>query len=136
MKNYNEFKKMNELLATTPVDLKYVDKDNRDKEILRLAIIGELDAVSLYEQLSETATSEKVKKVLLDIAKEEKTHVGELQALLKEIDPEYKKELKKGKEEVEKQFSDDDGDDDSDDDESEDKKDDESEDKKDDTIQK
>jgi rubrerythrin len=98
---------MNELLATTPVDLKYVDKDNRDKEILRLAIIGELDAVSLYEQLSETATSEKVKKTLLDIAKEEKTHIGELQALLKELDPEYKKELKKGKEEIEKHDTDD-----------------------------
>jgi len=107
MKNYNDFTKMNELLATTPVDLKYVDKDNRDKEILRLAIIGELDAVSLYEQLSETATSEKVKKTLLDIAKEEKTHIGELQALLKELDPEYKKELKKGKEEIEKHDADD-----------------------------
>ena len=107
MKNYNDFTKMNELLATTPVDLKYVDKDNRDKEILRLAIIGELDAVSLYEQLSETATSEKVKKTLLDIAKEEKTHIGELQALLKELDPEYKKELKKGKEEIEKHDTDD-----------------------------
>ena len=90
MKNFYEFMKINELLATTPVDLKYVDKDNGDKEILRLAIIGELDAISLYEQLSETAKNEKVKKTLLDIAKEEKTHVGELQALLKELDPEYK----------------------------------------------
>jgi len=107
MKNFYEFMKVNELLATTPVDLKYVDKDNGDKEILRLAIIGELDAISLYEQLSETAKNEKVKKILLDISKEEKTHVGELQALLKELDPEYKEELKKGKEEVKKTFSED-----------------------------
>jgi len=107
MKNFYEFMKINELLATTPVDLKYVDKDNGDKEILRLAIIGELDAISLYEQLSETAKNEKVKKTLLDIAKEEKTHVGELQALLKELDPEYKEELKKGKEEIKKAYEDD-----------------------------
>lgn len=102
MKKYEEFLKINELLATTPVDLKYVDKDNGDKEILRLAIIGELDAVSLYEQLSETAKNENVKATLLKIAKEEKTHIGELQQLLKELDPEYKEELKKGKEEVKK----------------------------------
>lgn len=126
MKNFEEFIKINELLATTPVDLKYVDKDNGDKEILRLAIIGELDAISLYEQLSETAKNEKVKKTLLDIAKEEKTHVGELQALLKELDPEYKEELKKGKEEIEKAFSDEDEDDEKD----------EKEEKEDDTIQK
>jgi len=123
MKNFYEFMKINELLATTPVDLKYVDKDNGDKEILRLAIIGELDAISLYEQLSETAKNEKVKKTLLDIAKEEKTHVGELQALLKELDPEYKEELKKGKEEVKKAYSDDEDDDEDDEKESEDKED-------------
>jgi rubrerythrin len=125
MKNFEEFMRINELLATTPVDLKYVDKDNGDKEILRLAIIGELDAVSLYEQLSETAKNEKVKKTLLDIAKEEKRHIGELQTLLKELDPEYKEELKKGKEEVKSADSDEEKDE-----EKEDK------DKEDDTIQK
>ena len=115
MKKYEDFVKVNELLATTPVDLKYVDRDNGDKEILRLAIIGELDAVSLYEQLSETAKNDKVKKTLLKIAKEEKTHVGELQQLLKELDPEYKKELKKGKEEVKKDNEEDEEDDKEDD---------------------
>lgn len=100
MKKYEEFIKVNELLASSPADFKNVDKDDKDKEILRLAIISELDAVSLYEQLAETAVSDKVKKVLLDVAKEEKTHVGEFQALLKELDPEYKEELKNGKEEV------------------------------------
>lgn len=100
MKKYEEFVKTNELLASSPADFKNVDKDDKDKEILRLAIISELDAVSLYEQFAEAAVSDKVKKVLLDVAKEEKTHVGEFQALLKELDPEYKEELKAGKEEV------------------------------------
>jgi len=42
-----------------------------------------------------------IKKVLLDIAKEEKTHLGEFLALLLKIDEEQKDELEKGKEEVE-----------------------------------
>ena len=100
MRKYDEFVKLNELLTSAPVELKSVDNAHKDKEILRLAIISELDAVSLYEQFAESATNAKVKDILLDVAKEEKTHIGEFQALLKELDPEYKKELKKGKKEV------------------------------------
>jgi rubrerythrin len=37
----------------------------------------------------------------LDVAKEEKTHVGEFQALLLEVDKERELELKKGGKEVE-----------------------------------
>jgi rubrerythrin len=40
-------------------------------------------------------------KLLLDVAKEEKTHVGEFQALLLMEDKEQEKELKEGKKEVE-----------------------------------
>lgn len=71
-----------------------------DKEILRLGIIAELDAVNLYEQLSKKTKNNKIKKVLLDIAKEEKTHVGEFQALLLKLDKEQLKELKEGAKEV------------------------------------
>jgi rubrerythrin len=42
-----------------------------------------------------------IKRILLDIAKEEKTHVGEFQALLLINDEEQKKELEEGKKEVE-----------------------------------
>ena len=41
-----------------------------------------------------------LKKVLLDIAKEEKTHVGEFKALLLQIDAEQAKEMEKGYAEV------------------------------------
>jgi rubrerythrin len=47
------------------------------------------------------AEREEVKKVLLDIAKEEKTHMGEFQALLLRQDREQVEELEKGKKEVE-----------------------------------
>lgn len=78
-----------------------IDKKDIDKQILRLGIIAELDAVNLYEQLAANTENKKIKKVLLDIAREEKTHVGEFLSLLLEIDKEQEKELERGKEEVE-----------------------------------
>ena len=78
-----------------------IDKENEDKQILRVGIIAELDAVNLYEQLASRAKDERIRKVLFDIAKEEKTHVGEFLALLLELDKQQKEELEKGKEEVE-----------------------------------
>ncbi|NCN86495.1 rubrerythrin [archaeon] len=88
------------MLSQSPTNLNKITKETTDKEILRLAMIAELDAVSLYEQLSANTTNKKIKKVLIDIAKEEKTHVGEFQALLLELDKEQEKELDKGKKEV------------------------------------
>jgi rubrerythrin len=63
-------------------------------------MIAELDAVSLYEQLAEMAENKDIKKVLLDIAKEEKTHMGEFEALLLELDHQQAQELINGQKEV------------------------------------
>ena len=92
------------MLSNIPINLDEVKKEDIDKEILRVGIIAELDAVSLYEQLAANAQSEDIKKVLLDIAKEEKTHVGEFQALLLERDKEQVEELEAGKKEVEEEL--------------------------------
>ena len=89
------------MLSEIPIDLEKVGKEDRDKEILRVGIIAELDAVNLYEQLAAMAEREEVKKVLMDIAKEEKTHMGEFQALLLKEDTEQVEELEHGKREVE-----------------------------------
>ncbi len=88
------------MLSKIPLDLNKVDKKDIDKEILRVGMIAELDAVSLYEQLAAIAQDENVKKILLDVAKEEKTHVGEFQTLLLNRDKEQVEELEKGKQEV------------------------------------
>lgn len=88
------------MLSQIPINLEKVKKEDLDKEILRAGMIAELDAVSLYEQLAAMTKNKSVKKVLLDVAKEEKTHVGEFQALLLKEDPEQVKELEKGKKEV------------------------------------
>lgn len=89
-------------MAKNPLELREeLSPTNFDREILRIAVTAELDAISLYEQQANMTSNEKMKKVLLDIAREEKTHVGELQALLSEIDDEHMQELEEGKKEVE-----------------------------------
>jgi len=88
------------MLSKKPIDLDKIKKEDIDKEILRLGIIAELDAINLYEQLAAMTENQKIKTILLDIAKEEKTHVGEFQTLLLELDKEQVEELKKGKKEV------------------------------------
>ena len=89
------------MLSQFPIDLEKVSAENIDKEILRFGIIAELDAINLYEQLAAKTKNEKIKEVFLDIAKEEKTHVGEFQAMLLELDKEQVEELEEGKKEVE-----------------------------------
>ena len=88
------------MLSQFPIDLSKVKPDDLDKEILRAAIIGELDTINFYEQMAALAKNTDISKVLLDIAKEEKTHVGEFQTMLLRLDAEQVKELEKGKEEV------------------------------------
>ncbi len=88
------------MLSKTPIDLANIPQGVRDREILRVAIIAELDAVNLYEQLAAMTEDKDLKIVLQDVAKEEKTHVGEFHALLLKIDREQKAELAAGKKEV------------------------------------
>ena len=88
------------MLSKIPIDLTKVSSKDLDNEILRVGMIAELDAVSLYEQLAATTKDKAIKKILLDIAKEEKTHVGEFQALLLERDKEQLRENEAGKKEV------------------------------------
>jgi rubrerythrin len=93
------------MLSSPPIDLSKVSKPSIDKEILRLGMIAELDAVNLYEQLAAKTENADIKKVILDIAKEEKTHMGEFQALLLMLDKQQVDELAAGKKEVEKEIA-------------------------------
>lgn len=92
------------MMSIIPIDLSKIKKENTVKEILRVGIIAELDAVNLYEQLAENTDNKDLKKVLLDIAKEEKTHVGEFQALLLKLDKQQESELEAGKKEVKEEL--------------------------------
>lgn len=88
------------MLSKIPLNLDKLKKEDIDKEILRAGIIAELDAINLYEQMAAITTNENIKKILLDIAKEEKTHVAEFQTLLLKEDKEQEKEMEEGRKEV------------------------------------
>jgi rubrerythrin len=88
------------LLSKIPINLEKIDKDKLNTEILRAGIIAELDAINLYEQMAAMTNDSNITRILLDIAKEEKTHVGEFQTLLLKNDKEQEKELEEGKKEV------------------------------------
>lgn len=88
-------------MSKNPVDiLKERLDDEEVVEAVRLAVIAELDAINLYLQQARRIQDEKVRSVFLDIAKEEKTHVGEFLAVLEMLDEEQIAELKKGFQEV------------------------------------
>jgi rubrerythrin len=93
------------MLSKIPIDLERIKKEDLDKEILRSAIIAELDAINLYEQMADMTRNANIRKVLLDIAREEKTHVGEFQTLLLIEDKEQVQELEEGKSEVQESLT-------------------------------
>jgi len=88
------------MLSKIPIDIERIRKENLDREILRAAIIAELDAINLYEQMADMTQNKNIRKLLLDVAREEKTHVGEFQNLLLREDHQQQDELEKGKKEA------------------------------------
>jgi rubrerythrin len=92
------------MFSKVPIDLSNIKKENIDKEILRAALMAELDAINLYEQMAGMTDNKEVINVLLDVAKEEKTHIGEFQTLLLQIDQQQVDELEAGKKEVEEEL--------------------------------
>lgn len=89
------------MFAKEPIDLEKISKEFTDREILRFALAAELDAINFYEQMAEYTDDNLLKEVLLEVAKEEKEHVGEFQTLLLRLDKQQVDEMEEGKEEVE-----------------------------------
>lgn len=71
---------------------------------IRYNIAAEYEAIQLYMQLAESTDDEKAKAVLVDVANEEREHVGEFMRLLMELEPEEEKYYNEGREEVEEMF--------------------------------
>lgn len=67
---------------------------------IRIDIAGELEAIHLYQAHAQATDNELVKEVLLDIADEERVHVGELQRLLTILLADEAELLAEGKAEV------------------------------------
>lgn len=71
---------------------------------IRYSIAAEYEAIQLYMQLAESTDNEKAKAVLVDVANEEREHVGEFMRLLMELEPDEETFYREGKGEVEELF--------------------------------
>ena len=74
--------------------LENIDKirpEDLDKEILRAAMIAELDAVNAYEQMANMTKNEEIRQILLDVARKEKIHVAMFETVLLQTDREFLK---------------------------------------------
>ena len=69
-------------------------------DALRLALIAEIDAITLYSQLARASSDPLVKRVFLEVAEEEKEHMGEFLYLLKKCDLTLEKMMNEGEKEV------------------------------------
>jgi rubrerythrin len=74
------------MLSELPIDLASVNKEDIDKEVIRWAMMAELDAINFYEQMANLTDDEDMKIMLLDIAKEEMIHLLMFQTVLMEVD--------------------------------------------------
>ena len=90
------------MISRSPLEVPVGRKLSREEmlEALRISIIAELDAINLYMQFARAVADKRVRRVFEDVAKEEKTHVGEFLALLKQLDSEQAAELLAGEKEV------------------------------------
>ncbi len=71
---------------------------------VRYSIAAEYEAIQFYMQLAESTHSKEARAVLVDIANEEREHVGEFLALLKQLEPEEEKFYREGEEEAREIF--------------------------------
>ena len=84
-----------------------LDRKMTEEELIRAVrynIAAEFEAIQLYVQLAESTDNKKAKAVLIDIANEEREHVGEFMRLLQELAPDEAKYYEKGRKEVEELF--------------------------------
>jgi len=68
---------------------------------IRLMVSAEYEAIQLYTQVAESTDNALAKKVLLEIADEERVHAGEFLKLLNHLAPDEEKLYKEGAKEVE-----------------------------------
>ncbi len=89
------------VFSKNPIDLTKGKLSKEEiAEALRLAIMAELDAVNLYLQIARQIEDEGLRRLFEDVAREEKTHIGEFLEALKRLDVEQAEELLSGAEEA------------------------------------
>jgi rubrerythrin len=71
---------------------------------IRFMIAAEYEAVQMYMEVVEATENELAKRVLHDIADEERVHAGEFLRLLRELAPEEERFYAEGTQEVEEEI--------------------------------
>jgi rubrerythrin len=72
---------------------------------IRLMVVDEYEAISIYTALAESIDNQLAKEVLIDIANEERVHAGEFLRLLKELAPDEEQWYADGAAEVEAEIA-------------------------------
>ena len=72
---------------------------------IRLMVTDEYEAISIYTQLAESTDNALAREVLVDVANEERVHVGEFLRLLKELAPDEEQWYADGAAEVEAEIA-------------------------------
>lgn len=73
-------------VRTTKERISTITQEHSDQDIVRSALIAELDAASLYVAQIDNLKNEKAREVIAHILEEEKEHIAELMCLLENID--------------------------------------------------
>jgi rubrerythrin len=94
-----------ELSKLAEIELPNIDTKDYDKgetiRAVRQSQIAELDAVNTYDQMAQSTSDPKAKKILQDVSDEEKVHQGEFEAITDALDPKNKTKVDDGKREAE-----------------------------------
>jgi len=87
----------------TPYSVLGAHKKVNKEELIRAVrffVAAEYEAIQLYTEIAESTDDPLAKKVLYDIADEERVHAGEFLKLLKELDKDEEKFYQEGEKEV------------------------------------
>ena len=78
-------------------DLEVDDQEDRDidLEMLREALVGELEAINQYQEYIDSLENEEAIRVLEHIQDDEKEHFAELTKLIQQLDPTQAEKFKK-----------------------------------------
>ncbi len=84
---------------STPFSTKKSDRKLTKEELIRairFSIASEFEAIQIYEEIEEVIDNDEAKKILHEIAEDEKVHVGNFLYLLKLLCPDEESFYKQG----------------------------------------
>lgn len=88
---------------STPFQGNKCDRKLTKEELIRairFSIASEFEAIQLYEQLRDSIENTDAKKLLDEVAHDERVHVGNFQYLLEKLSPDDKEDIIEGFEEA------------------------------------